>query len=68
MNMIKQPAVFMNKVLCIRLFKTWGDLSSNVRKKMKKDALKWIAFKKKQCGDVEFIQSDTLSLQEKKDI
>lgn len=43
----------------------WGELSSNVRKNMKKDALKWIAFKNKQCGDIKLTQSDTLSLQEK---
>ncbi|GAB7271159.1 TPA: DUF1311 domain-containing protein [Enterobacter chuandaensis] len=43
----------------------WGNLSSNVRQKMKKDALKWITFKNKQCGDIKLIQSDTLSLQEK---
>lgn len=44
----------------------WGNLSSNMRQKMKKDALKWIAFKNKQCDDIKLVQSDTLSLQEKK--
>lgn len=63
-----KKARFRYKYLDGQLNAQWNTLSSLVKKKMKKDALKWISLKDKTCGDINLVRSSTLSIEEKTEV